>query len=156
MADSLSAKSPTSFQTKSFVETSSSNNRSDSFIFANGDQYDGEFLVTEEGQMMRQGQGKHNRADQQLTYEGTWNQDKMHGAGRLSYGDGSSYDGEFQLNYFEGLGTYTWPNGAQYTGMWHGSRPIGKAEYIGPELGVPFVGTANGDEVHMRYKVSSS
>jgi hypothetical protein len=142
--------------TKSFAANTSTKLRSDSFIFANNDQYTGEYIVTDDGQMMRHGHGKHTSADQQLIYEGTWKHDKMHGTGRLTYGNGTSYNGDFQSNYLEGLGTYEWPDGAQYTGMWQGSRPIGKAEYFGPDLAVPFVGLANGHEVHMRYKVSST
>ena len=156
MTEQSSSKSPTSYYTTSFVATNSSKHRSDSFIFPNGERYDGEYILTEEGQMMRHGHGKHTSADQQLIYEGTWNRDKMHGSGRLTYGNGTSYDGEFQSNYFQGLGTYTWPDGAQYTGLWQGSRAIGKAEYIEPELGVPFVGMADGQLARMRYKVSSS
>ncbi|CAF4967839.1 unnamed protein product, partial [Rotaria sp. Silwood1] len=151
MTDSLSSKSPTSHQTSSFVATNSSKHRSNSFMFANGDRYDGEYILTDEGQIMRHGHGKHISADQQLIYEGIWNRDKMHGTGRLTYGNGASYDGEFQSNYFEGLGTYTWPDGAQYTGIWQGSRPIGKAEYTGPELDVPFIGIANG-QIAQLYK----
>jgi hypothetical protein len=155
MTDHSSSKSPISYHTTSFATTNSSKHRSDSFIFSNGDHYDGEYIVTDEGQIMRHGHGKHTSADQQLIYDGTWNRDKMHGTGRLTYGNGTSYDGEFQSNYFEGLGTYTWADGAQYTGLWQGSRAIGKAEYTGPRLGVPFVGTANGKQARMRYKVSS-
>ncbi|CAF3326355.1 unnamed protein product [Rotaria socialis] len=155
MTDNSLSKSPTSHFTSSFIVTNSSKHRSNAFIFPNGDQYDGEYITTEEGHMMRHGQGKHTSADQQLIYEGTWNRDKMHGTGRLTYGDGSYYDGEFQSNYFEGLGTYRWPDGAVYTGIWQGSRPIGKSEYIGPELAVPFVGIADGQVSSMRYKVSS-
>jgi hypothetical protein len=154
MAEKSFSKS-SSYHTNSFVTTNSPKRRSDSFIFPNGDQYNGEYIVTDEGQIMRHGHGKHISADEQLIYDGAWNRDKMHGTGRLTYGNGASYDGEFQSNYFEGLGTYTWPDGAQYTGIWQGSMPIGKAEYTGPNLGVPFVGTANGQQAYMRYKVSS-
>jgi hypothetical protein len=155
MADKSISKSPTSQHSSSFVTSNSAKHRSDSFIFPNGDRYDGEYTVTDEGQIMRHGHGKHTNADEQLVYDGLWNQDKMHGTGRLTYGNGASYDGEFKSNYFEGLGTYTWPDGAQYTGIWQGSKAIGKAEYTGPNLGVPFIGTANEQEAHMRYKVSS-
>ena len=124
-------------------------------MFPNGDRYEGEYIVTDEGQMMRHGQGTHTSADEQLIYVGEWHRDKMQGNGRLTYGNGETYDGEFQSNYFQGLGTYTWPDGAQYTGLWEGSRVMGKAEYTGPNLGVPFIGTANGQQAHMRYKVSS-
>ena len=153
---SASVKSAASSQlSRQLVTRSPTKSHSDAFIFVNGDQYIGEYLVTEEGQMMRHGQGKHISADQQIVYDGTWSHDKMHGPGRLSFGNGSSYDGEFQSNFFDGLGTFTWSSGAQYTGMWEKSKPVGKAEYIGPDLGVPFVGVATGREVHMRYKVSS-
>jgi hypothetical protein len=155
MTDKSFTKSSTSYHTNSFITTNSSKHRSNSFIFPNGDRYDGEYIVTDEGQIMRHGHGKHISADEQLIYDGTWNRDKMHGTGRLIYGNGASYDGEFQSNYFEGLGTYVWPDGAQYTGIWQGSRAIGKAEYTGPNLGVPFVGTADGQQACMRYKVSS-
>jgi hypothetical protein len=155
MTDKSFTKSPTSYHTNSFVTTNSSKHRSDSFIFPNGDRYDGEYIVTDEGHIMRHGHGKHISAGEQLIYDGAWNRDKMHGTGRLIYGNGASYDGEFQSNYFEGLGTYVWPDGAQYTGIWQGSRAIGKAEYTGPNLGVPFVGTADGQQARMRYKVSS-
>lgn len=156
MTEYSSSKSPTSHQTLSFVATDSAKQRSDSFIFPNGDRYEGEFLVTDEGQIMRHGHGRHTSADEQLIYDGTWDNDKMHGNGRLIHGNGASYDGEFRLNFFEGLGTYTWPDGAQYTGLWERSKAAGKAEFTGPSLGVPFVGIADGEEIHMRYKVSSS
>jgi hypothetical protein len=155
MIDMSSSKSPTSQHTSSFVASNSAKRRSDAFMFPNGDRYDGEYIVTDEGQIIRHGQGKHTSADEQLIYIGEWNRDKMHGNGRLTYGNGATYDGEFQSNYFQGLGTYTWPDGAQYTGIWQGSRAIGKAEYTGPDLGVPFVGTADGPQACMRYKVSS-
>ena len=155
MIENEPSKSPVPNRSTSFLQMTSSKQRSNSFIFANGDQYDGDYIIADEAHIMRHGQGKHTSADQQLIYEGTWKNDKMHGTGRLTYGDGTSYDGEFQSNYFEGLGTYTWPDGSQYTGLRKKSRPIGKAEYIGPKLGVPFVGVADGQQAHMRYKVSS-
>jgi hypothetical protein len=77
----------------------------------------------------------------------------MHGTGRLTFPNGTSYEGEFQSNFYQGLGTYTWPDGAQYAGRWQDSKAIGKAEYLKPNLGVIFVGIADGKGVHMRYKV---
>ena len=153
--DHSSSKSATSSHSSSATTIAQSRPRLDSFVFANGDRYEGEYIVTDDGQMIRHGQGKHIRADEQLIYQGTWQRDKMHGAGRLSYGNGTSYDGDFHSNYFQGLGTYTWADGAQYTGIWQRSKPLGKAEYTEPHLGVTFVGKSDGQEVHMRYKVSS-
>jgi hypothetical protein len=148
MTGSLSSKSQTSL----FTMTPDKRHL-DSFIFANGDRYDGEYMVANDGQIMRHGYGKHISADQQFIYEGLWNQDKMHGTGRLTFPNGTSYEGEFQSNFYQGLGTYTWPDGAQYAGRWQDSKAIGKAEYLKPNLGVIFVGIADGKGVHMRYKV---
>jgi hypothetical protein len=148
MTDSLSSKSQISLVTMSPYKL-----QTESFIFANGDQYDGEYIVTDEGQIMRHGYGKHISANQQVIYEGTWSQDKMHGTGRLTFGNGTAYDGEFQSNFYKGLGTYTWPDGAQYTGQWQNSKAIGNAEFLDPNLGVPFIGMVNGQDAHMQYKI---
>ena len=156
MADNNSSvKSSISPQKPLFNISNSAKIRKDAFIFSNGDRYEGEYVVTDEGQLVRHGHGKHINADEQLIYDGSWYCDKMQGNGRLTYGNGSSYDGEFRENFFEGLGTYTWADGGQYTGIWQRSKPIGKAEYTGPKLGVPFVGIADGNQARMRYKVSS-
>jgi hypothetical protein len=126
----------------------------DSFIFANGDRYDGEYKITDEGNIIRHGYGKHISANQEFIYEGSWEQDKMHGTGRLTFVNGTSYEGEFQSNFYHGAGTYTWSDGAQYTGLWEGSKAIGAAEYLDPNLGVIFVGAANEQGVKMRYKLN--
>jgi hypothetical protein len=148
MTDSLSSKSQTSLFTMSPYKL-----HTDSFIFANGDQYYGEYIVTDEGHIMRHGYGKHVNANQQVIYEGSWNQDKMHGVGRLTFANGTSYDGEFQSNFYKGFGTYRWPDGAQYTGLWQGSKAVGKAEYLDPNFGVLFMGMADEQELKMRYKL---
>src|ERR1700728_4104747 len=79
----------------------------DLFIFPNGDQYNGEYIVIDNDQIMRHGYGKHISVNQQIIYEGSWNQDKMHGIGRLIFSNGTSYIGEFQSNFYQGIGTYT-------------------------------------------------
>jgi hypothetical protein len=68
---------------------------------------------------------------------------KVHGTGRLNFSNGTSYAGEFQLNFYQGLRTYTWSD----------SKAIGKAEYFDPNLNILFVGMADEQRVHMRYKL---
>jgi hypothetical protein len=97
MADSLSSKSQTSLVTMSLY-----NIYIDSFIFANGDRYNGEYTVTNDGQIMRHGYGKHISANQEFIYEGSWNEDKMHGTGQLTFSNSISYEGEFQSNFYRG------------------------------------------------------
>jgi hypothetical protein len=149
--DSLSSKSQTSLFTiihdKSNLE---------SFIFANGDRYDGEYMINDDGQIMRHGYGKHISANQQIMYEGTWNEDKMHGTGRLTFSNGTSYEGEFQSNFYQGLGTYTWSDGAQLTSRWQNSKAIGPAEYLEPNSGEMFIGIADEKGASMRYKLDFS
>jgi len=151
MTDSLSTKSQTSLFTMS-----SDKLHIDSFIFPNGDRYDGEYIMIDNNQIIRHGYGKYISVNQQFIYEGSWDQDKMHGKGRLTFSNGTSYEGEFQSNFYQGLGTYTWPDGAQYTGLWQDSKAIGKAEYFDPNLGILFVGMADKQEIHMRYKLNFS
>jgi hypothetical protein len=157
MADTIASETSNSMpRVRPFVPLNANKGGQDSFIFANGEKYIGDYTITNEGQLMRHGQGKHISADEHLVYEGTWHHDKMHGSGRLTFGNGSAYDGEFQSNYFQGIGTYTWSDGSQYTGTWQRSKPIGPAEYITPDLGVPFIGVADGHQINMRYKISSA
>jgi len=149
MTNSLISKS----QTSSFLTMSADKHHIESFIFANGDQYDGEYIVTDKGQIIRHGYGKYISTNQQSIYEGSWNQDKMHGRGRLIFSNGTSYEGEFQSNFYQGIGTYTWADGSQYAGLWQDSKAIDKAEYLDSKLGVLFVGMADEQGVHMRYKL---
>ncbi|CAF0722048.1 unnamed protein product [Didymodactylos carnosus] len=135
--------------------TPQSQSRRGIFVFPNGDKYDGEYIVTEQGKIQRQGQGKHIGQDG-LVYDGQWRNDLMNGRGLLTHDDGSQYDGEFVDNYFQGQGTYSWTDGAKYTGKFVGSKAEGEAEYQGPQLGfVPFIGQANGQEATLRYKITS-
>ncbi|CAF0889235.1 unnamed protein product [Rotaria sp. Silwood1] len=148
MTDSLLSRPQTSHFTIAPYEL-----HKDSFIFANGDRYDGEYIITNEGQVMRHGHGKHIGVNQQYIYEGSWNHDKMHGTGQLTFANGTSYKGEFQSNFYHGIGIYTWSDGTQYKGLWHNSKPIGKAEYFDSNLGASFIGMVNEQGINMRYKL---
>ncbi|CAF3946508.1 unnamed protein product [Rotaria sp. Silwood2] len=149
MTNSLSSKSQTSHLTMTPYKL-----HKDSFVFANGDRYDGEYIITDAGQIMRHGHGKYISANQQCTYEGSWNHDKMHGTGQLTFDNSTSYNGEFQSNFYNGFGIYTWPDGSQYEGLWNNSKAVGKAEYYDSNLGASFVGMIDEQGIQMRYKLN--
>ncbi|XP_040001023.1 MORN repeat-containing protein 2 isoform X3 [Xiphias gladius] len=86
-----------------------------SFIFPNGDRYEGECSKSASGVMMRSGAGKHTSANG-IIYTGEWHEDKMHGRGTLQHPSGGLYEGEFKDNMYHGTGTYTFPDGSIYKG----------------------------------------
>ncbi|KAM4042081.1 MORN repeat-containing protein 2 isoform 1-T2 [Anomaloglossus baeobatrachus] len=100
-----------------------------SFVFPNGDTYDGECRKSEAGTLERSGIGV-NRSPNGVTYTGSWKNDRMHGHGKLEHPSGAMYDGEFINNKFDGRGTYTFPNGAQYIGNFTENKIIGEGEYV--------------------------
>ncbi|XP_033112514.1 radial spoke head 1 homolog, partial [Anneissia japonica] len=91
------------------------------YIFPNGDKYDGEYILTDDGSVERQGEGVHSSADG-TCYKGQWEKDKMNGNGILTHPGGSSFEGEFSNNRFHGRGRYTFPNGSFYEGEFHENR----------------------------------
>ncbi|XP_053316899.1 MORN repeat-containing protein 2 [Spea bombifrons] len=100
-----------------------------SFVFPNGDLYDGECTRSSSGSLERNGRGVHRRPDG-FTYTGSWKNDRMNGAGRLEHPSGAVYEGEFADNMFHGRGTYTFPNGAKYMGSFKQNKMEGEGEYV--------------------------
>ena len=47
---------------------------------------------------------------------------KISGEGRVTYPDGSVYEGQFREDLAHGKGTITMPEGFTYTGQWAGGR----------------------------------
>ncbi|XP_023411067.2 MORN repeat-containing protein 2 [Loxodonta africana] len=99
-----------------------------SFIFPNGDKYDGDCTRTPSGIFERNGEGIHTTPDG-IIYKGSWKDDKMNGFGRLEHFSGAVYEGHFKDNMFHGLGTYTFPSGAKYTGNFNENRVEGEGQY---------------------------
>ncbi|XP_075718905.1 MORN repeat-containing protein 2 isoform X1 [Rhinoderma darwinii] len=100
-----------------------------SFVFPNGDSYDGECRRSATGALERSGIGV-NRSPNGVTYTGSWINDRMHGLGKLEHPSGAIYEGEFIDNKFHGRGTYTFPCGAQYIGNFTENKMIGEGEYV--------------------------
>ena len=90
------------------------------FIFANGDEYDGEYDATSSS-IHRQGQGTFTTKDGCIM-GGEWSDDEMNGMGTFIHPSGCVYQGQFVNGYFEGAGTYTWPDGSTYRGNFKRSK----------------------------------
>ncbi|KAH9584031.1 MORN motif [Trypanosoma melophagium] len=77
-----------------------------------------------------------------IRYEGDWQEDEMHGNGKLQFHTtGDMYCGQFVRGMFEGSGTYTWSSGASYDGAWRANRIHGLGTYT----------DANGKVWHGKY-----
>uniref|UniRef100_A0A3Q0RKN7 MORN repeat containing 2 n=1 Tax=Amphilophus citrinellus TaxID=61819 RepID=A0A3Q0RKN7_AMPCI len=100
-----------------------------SYIFPNGDRYEGECSRSACGATVRSGVGKHTSASG-IIYTGEWHEDKMHGRGTLQHPSGARYKGEFKDNMYHGTGTYTFPDGSVYKGHFHNNRLEGDGSFI--------------------------
>ena len=65
---------------------------------------------------LRSGYGKSTFRNGFFQYEGEWLEGKMHGRGKLMFGDGGFFEGEFRYNEITGSGLRRWPNGSEYSG----------------------------------------
>lgn len=100
-----------------------------SYIFPNGDRYEGECSRSAYGALVRSGAGKHTSASG-ITYTGEWHEDKMHGRGTMQYPSGAQYEGEFKDNMYNGTGIYTFPDGSMCKGHFHNNRLEGDGAFI--------------------------
>ncbi|KAJ8321944.1 hypothetical protein KUTeg_000415 [Tegillarca granosa] len=102
------------------------------YIFPNGDRYDGEYKHASDGSLERDGQGTHTTKDRTV-YDGSWKEDKMNGTGRLVHPSGAVYEGDFINNQFHGKGKYSWPNGSRYEGEFNENRMEGEGQFMDTE-----------------------
>lgn len=65
----------------------------------------------------KQGSGKLEFIDKNLSYNGGFLANKYHGHGKAKFEDGSEYNGLFKDGMFNGIGTMTSPNGMCYEGL---------------------------------------
>ena len=96
-----------------------------SFVFADGAQYDGEWII-KDGLRMRDGWGKYKSGPE--SYEGDWRDDSMTN-GKYTFATGEVYEGEFSNGRFNGTGTYLFSDGASYSGGWMDSKMHGEGCY---------------------------
>ncbi|EFC46566.1 MORN domain-containing protein [Naegleria gruberi] len=91
--------------------------------------YDGEWMLNEEtNQKQKHGFGIYK--DGSNVYEGHFENDLMHGKGKMSWANGSQYEGDFVKGLMEGNGIYTWPNKTQrYEGTWVNNKMHGRGRF---------------------------
>ena len=82
---------------------------------------EGDCVQTEAGSIERTGQGTHINVTG-ITYQGSWENDKMNGVGKLTHPSLATYEGDFVNNMFHGTGKYCWPNGSFYVGQFVENR----------------------------------
>jgi len=82
------------------------------FKFANGDQYDGQWLNGKP-----HGMGKYIFANGDK-YTGNFLLGKRHGFGVYVWLKGGKYEGNWKEDKRDGYGKFYWPGNAQYSGTW--------------------------------------
>ncbi|XP_059895019.1 MORN repeat-containing protein 2 isoform X1 [Gadus macrocephalus] len=113
-----------------------------SYIFPNGDSYEGESIKSESGVVMRSGTGQQSSANG-VVYTGEWQEDQMNGRGTVAYPSGAIYEGELKDNRYHGRGTYTFPDGSKYTGAFFDNRLEGEGTFTCPK-GLVWTGDFHG------------
>lgn len=123
------------------------------YIFPNGDKYNGEIVQLPDGGIFRQGKGVHIGNDG-LTYEGDWKDDKMHGKGKMICASGAIYEGSFDMNRFHGYGKYTWPNGSFFEGNFSENKMIGEGRYTDTNKQVWFGEFSRNSALNLKFKLN--
>ncbi|CAL1568918.1 unnamed protein product [Knipowitschia caucasica] len=113
-----------------------------SYIFPNGDKYEGQCCRSASGAMVRGGTGRHISAAG-VIYSGEWCEDKMSGTGTLQLPTGAHYEGEFKDSMFHGTGKYTFPDGSHYSGHFNQNRFEGQGSFT-DSTGLVWMGEFHG------------
>jgi hypothetical protein len=130
-SSSASASSPSSPLAVSLKEGSGR------FVYPDGAIYEGSYVTNSNGVKVKNGQG--NYSDGHSSYQGRWENDRMHGRGFYIGASGATYDGDFLDSKFHGQGIYKWPDGAEYRGLWSYNKMHGTGSYTAAD-GLQFVG----------------
>lgn len=96
----------------------------DCFRFKNGDVYVGQYQVTAEGGVVRHGKGRYFTADK-CTFHGTWENDVLKEAERITYPDGSWYQGRLEDGGYVDGGKYSVPHLGELECTFSQKRPSG-------------------------------
>ena len=98
-------------------------------MLANSYLYKGEFKNS-----LKESYGKEDCDD--YIYEGQYKEDKKEGKGKLTYKKTlDSYEGTFSNNFINGAGFYTWKNKHTYEGTFLNGKMHGKGTYKWPDGG---------------------
>ncbi len=88
---------------------------------------------------VRQGKGKITWYDGS-TYDGEWNNGQKHGYGKSVWANGDTYVGEWKNHLMHGQGTYVWTNGNTYTGQWENNKKSGQGKFTWKSSGFVYDG----------------
>eukprot|EP00967_Tisochrysis_lutea_P006531 scaffold7748_cov33-Tisochrysis_lutea.AAC.1 len=124
------------------------------FLLPDGSKYDGDWIIVD-GVRQRHGHGLYiDGIVKGQSYQGEWQNDKMHGRGVFRYASGAKYEGDFVDNVYSGSGKYTFPDGAFYEGSFaqgqmHGTGTLTDTQgvvwegkfYMGTGPGLPATAT---------------
>ena len=95
--------------------------------YPNGDIYKGD---TDDDKKPH-GNGKMTYADGS-NYQGAWVHGMRQGLGKVLFPDGSFYKGDFNANMFHGQGVMFWADGAYYSGEWVENQQHGQGKEVYP------------------------
>ncbi len=107
--------------------------------FDNGRVFEGTYI---RGQMV---QGKMTYQDGSV-YDGSWLDCARHGHGTCTFVDGSVYEGEFRAGHFHGRGQMTWNDGGYYLGNWSFGEMHGNGKEIRPNGSIRHAGEWSHDQ----------
>ena len=123
------------------VETQSNGNKYEGYFtkgkkgpngtmwFTDGNVYVGEFKND-----TLHGHGKLTNTSKQMSYEGDWQANKMHGMGLYLWDDGRRYQGQYVADKKTGFGVYMWIDGRVYYGMWKDGAQHGEGTIVNPNM----------------------
>lgn len=97
--------------------------------FGEGNVYTGEFKND-----LLNGHGKLVNEKKQMSYEGGWLNNKMHGQGLYTWDDGRRFQGEYVQDKKHGFGAYMWVDGRVYYGMWKDGLQHGEGTMVQPNM----------------------
>ena len=93
-------------------------NGNGTFLYPNGDKYQGQWKV---GQMQGMGKYEYSNGDR---YEGQFHFNKKDGTGIYVWKNKGSYIGQWKNDMREGSGKFQWPNSSTYNGFWKQDKII--------------------------------
>ena len=164
----LSQKNRSNYQSSSSIQSNSSEKTrisNSSFRFKNGDRYVGELIQNKpngEGRFTSakgvsylgywkngnpNGMGTEIYPDHKGKFQGEYENGVKTGYGKITFEDGSIYEGSMINNDVEGYGILFWPDQKVYRGLWKANKMSGKGKMEWPN-GMYYEGQYENDMKH--------